>query len=136
MKRMLITAVAVFITGFLFAFLVHGVLLKNDYAALGPGLLRPDAEMKMGIMSLGYAIWALGFAWLYSKGVEAKDWVGQGLRFGLALACVWIVPAYLGNYATMPFPLPLILKGLAGDTVNALACGLVAAAINKGPARA
>jgi len=30
----------------------------------------------------------------------------------------------------------LILKGLAGDTVNALACGLVAAAINKGPARA
>lgn len=136
MKRMLITAVAVFATGFLFAFLVHGLLLKNDYAALGPALLRPEAEMKMGIMSLGYAIWALGVAWLYTKGVEARPWVGQGLRFGIALAAIWIVPAYLGNYATMPFPLELILKGLAGDTVNALACGLVAAAINRAPARA
>jgi hypothetical protein len=135
MKRMLITAVAVFATGYLFAFLVHGVLLAEDYKAVS-NLLRPDAEMKMGIMSLGYAIWSLGVAWLYSKGVEAKDWIGQGLRFGLALACVWAVPAYLGDYATMPFPLPLILKGLAGDTVNALACGLVAAAINRTPSKA
>lgn len=132
MKRLLLTAVAVFFTGFLFAFLVHGVLLAQDYKSVSH-LLRPEAEMKMGIMSLGYAIWALGVAWLYGKGVENKPWVAQGLRFGLALACVWIVPAYLGDYATMPFPLPLILKGLAGDTVNALACGLVAAAINKAP---
>jgi hypothetical protein len=135
MKRMLLTAVAVFAVGFLFAFLVHGLWLAEDYKAVSI-LMRPEAEMKMGIMTLGYAIWALGVAWLYTKGVEAKPWVGQGLRFGIALAAIWIVPAYLGNYATMPFPLQLILKGLAGDTVNALACGLVAAAINKVPAKA
>lgn len=135
MKRLLLTAVAVYVTGFAFAFLVHGLWLHNDYMALG-ALIRPEAEMKQGVMMLAYAFWALGFAWLYSKGVEAKTWVGQGLRFGLAMACVWAVPAYLGDYATMPFPLPMILKGLAGDTVNALACGLVAAAINNAPAKA
>jgi hypothetical protein len=131
MKRLLIAAVAVWVTGFLFAFLVHGLWLQNDYMAV-KHLFRPDEEMKMGVMALGFAFWAFGVAWLYSKGVETKDWIGQGLRFGLALACVWLVPTYLGNYATQPYPLALILKALAGDTVNAIASGLVAAFVYRG----
>jgi hypothetical protein len=130
LKRLLIATVAVYITGFVFAFLVHGVLLAEDYKSVSH-LFRPDSEMKMGFMALGYAVWAFGVAWFYSKGVESKPWVPQGLRFGLALACVWLVPTYLGNYATQPFPGMLIVKGLFGDTVNAIACGLVAAAIYK-----
>jgi hypothetical protein len=130
MKRLVIASIAVFVTGFLFAFLVHGVLLKDDYMTV-KHLFRPDEEMKMGIMTLGYAIWAVGVAWLYSKGVEAKSWLEQGLRFGVALACVWLVPTYLGNYATQPLPATLIVKGLAGDTANAIACALVAAFVYK-----
>jgi hypothetical protein len=133
MKRLLIATFAVYITGFLFAFLVHGMFLAEDYKAVSQ-LFRPDAEMKMGFMALGYAFWAFGVAWLYSKGVETKDWIGQGIRFGLALACVWLVPTYLGNYATQPFPGMLIAKGLAGDTLNAVVCGLVCALVYRGSA--
>jgi hypothetical protein len=133
MKRLLMATIAIFVFAFLFDYVLHGVLLKNDYA-LVKSLYRPDEEIKLGIMALGYLVWAFGVAWLYSKGVESKDWMGQGLRFGLALACVWLVPSYLGNYATQPLPGMLIVKALAGDTVNALACGLVAAAVYRGGA--
>jgi hypothetical protein len=135
MKRLLLTAIAVYVVGFLVAFLFHDVLLGKDYQAIS-ALLRPEAEMKMAYIIVGYAFWALGIAWLYGKGVEAKPWVAQGLRFGLALACVWAVPWDLVNYATLPIPFALAMKGLAADVVNALACGLVAAAINRRPATA
>jgi hypothetical protein len=133
MKRLLLTAIAVFFTGFVVAYLTHHFWLMNDYKAIA-SLLRPEAEMKPGVMALAYAVWSCGFAWLYSKGVEAKTWVSQGLRFGLAIACVWAVPADLGEYALQPFPLELTLKSLAGDVANAICCGLVAAAINRNPA--
>ena len=135
MKRLLLTAVAVYVTGFVLAFLWHDILLADDYKAIA-SMLRPEAEMKMGYMIVGYAFWALGIAWLYGKGVETKPWLAQGLRFGLALACVWAVPWDLANYATLPIPFALAMKGLAGDVINALCCGLVAAAINRAPAKA
>src|SRR3954467_1939202 len=112
MKRLVITAVAVYVVGFLVAFLFHDVLLAKDYEAIS-SMLRPEAEMKMGYMIVGYAFWAIGIAWLYGKGVEAKPWLAQGLRFGLALACIWAVPWDLANYATLPIPFALAMKGLA-----------------------
>jgi len=37
-------------------------------------------------MILAHVILAGAFVWIYSRGVEAKPWLAQGFRFGLAIA--------------------------------------------------
>jgi len=72
---------------------VHGVLLHDDYAPL-PNLLRPEAEAQgyFGWMLLADALMGFGFTWIYVKGHEAgKPAVGQGLRFGIAIAVLMTI---------------------------------------------
>jgi hypothetical protein len=38
------------------------------------------------------------FVWIYSRGVADAPWVPQGLRFGLAVALLTVVPTYTIYY--------------------------------------
>jgi len=116
-------------------FVVHGVLLHNDYAQL-PNLLRPEAEAQ------GYFMWMLladvlmgfGFTWVYLKGREAgKPAVGQGLRFGIAIAVLMTIPMYLIYYAVQPWPGAVVVKQIVYDVIGVLVMGVVVALINQGP---
>ena len=40
---------------------------------------------------LAHVLLAGAFTWIYSKGVRAADWLGQGLRFGVAVVLLTIV---------------------------------------------
>ncbi len=70
------------------SFVVHGLLLGADYAKL-PNLFRPPAEAHqyMPLMILAHVIMAGALTWIYSRGAEAKPWLGQGLRFGPPSPC-------------------------------------------------
>jgi hypothetical protein len=35
------------------------------------------------------------FVWICARGVEAKPWLAQGVRFGVAVALLTIVPTYM-----------------------------------------
>ena len=133
--RFWISGVVMSVLFLMSGFVVHGVLLHNDYAQL-PNLLRPEAEAQ------GYFMWMLladvlmgfGFTWIFLKGREAgKPAVGQGLRFGIAIAVLMTIPMYLIYYAVQPWPGAVVVKQIIYDVISVLVMGVVVALINQGP---
>jgi hypothetical protein len=79
---------------------------------------------------------AIGITWLYRGGRGDRPWMGQGLRFGIALAFYAVVPMYLIYYAVQPTPQVLAAKQIVFGTIAAIVIGLCAAAVNRDPVRA
>jgi len=132
MRKFIISVVVLFVASMLLGFVVHAVLLNADYAAL-PSLMRPEAEagQYMGYMLFAHVLIAIGFTWIYVRGKEDKPWLGQGVRFGLAIAVVSTIPIYLIYHAVSPFPLDLVIKQIVYDTIGVVVMGIVVAAINR-----
>jgi hypothetical protein len=123
----------VFVLWMIGGFLVHGTLLRHDYASL-PNLFRSDAESGkfMPYMILAHVIMAGAFVWIYDRGHQARPWLAQGLRFGLAIALLADLPIYLMYYAVQPMPGATVVKQIVGDTVMLLALGAAVAFMRRG----
>jgi magnesium-transporting ATPase (P-type) len=117
-------------------FIVHGTLLKPDYDATN--LMRPDAEQQQYFiwMIIAHVIMSGAFVWIYARGKEAKAWLGQGLRFGLAVALLAVVPLYLIYYTVQPLPGMLVVKQIVFDTIVTLILGAVVAFLYRDKAAA
>ena len=131
-KKFLITAVVVFIVGFGLNFVIHNVLLHDDYSKL-PNLLRTEADMQNYFphMIAANALFSLALAWIYAQGVTEKPWLGQGIRFGLAVWLLTSVPVYMTYYAVQPWPAAVIHKSILFDLVRVTVLGVLAAAIYR-----
>jgi len=132
-KQFLISVVVLFITSMLLDFCVHGLLLKNDYAAQ-PALMRSEAgqQRHMPAMLLAHAFIALGVTAIYRRGREAgKDWLGQGVRFGLWFAVASCVPGFLIYYAVQPTGLIVAVKQIVFGGIATVLLGVIVAALNK-----
>src|SRR5258708_5324002 len=110
-KKFAIAWVVIFIVWMIGSFVVHGLLLDADYLKL-PNLFRPesDAQQYFPVMILAHVIMAGAFTWIYARGVEARPWVGQGIRFGLGIALLTVVPTYMIYYVVQPMPGALVVK--------------------------
>ena len=118
-----------FVVVMMLGFLVHGVMLHGDYAKL-PNLMRPedDAQKLFHFMLLAHLIMAAGIVWIYTKGREAgKPWFPQGIRYGIALAAVMVLPMYLIYYTVMPFPSDLVAQQIVFDSISMVIAALVVA---------
>lgn len=131
-KKFLISVVVMFVLSLGLGFLVHGVLLNQAYTQL-QGLFRTpqDAEAYFPFMLLAHALIAFGFVWLYQRGKEAKPFLSQGIRFGLAVAVLMTIPMYLIYYAVQPMPPAVVYKQIVFDTLSVLLMGIVVAWLNK-----
>ncbi len=132
-KRFFIAWVVVFVAWMAGDFVVHGLLLYGDYAKL-PSLFRSEADSQPYFpwMLLAHVILAGAFAWVYARGVQAKPWLGQGLRFGLAVALLTAVPTYMIYFAVQPMPAVLVFKQAVFASVLLLILGAVVAFMYRG----
>jgi len=131
--RFWITGVVLFVVSMVIGFVVHGTLLKPEYDQL-PGIMRTDADAMAHFpyLLLAHVFFAFGIAWIYQQGVKAGvSWLGQGLRFGIALALVSSVYMYLVYFAVEPMPAMLVVKQIIYDSIGCIIIGLVAGFINK-----
>ena len=130
MKRMGLTIIAVFLVFTALSYVNHGLLLQPLYQQT-PQLLRiaEDAQSYFPFMLLAFLLFSIAFVWIYSRGLEAKPWLGQGLRYGLAMWLIASVSRYLIYFAIEPWSgsvvalqigLELIMMLLLGNTVAAL----------------
>ena len=71
------------------------------------------------------------FAWVYYQGKEDKPWLTQGIRFGVAVACLTVIPTYLIYHVVTPMPLALAIEQIVFDTIRVVLMGIVPAWINK-----
>ena len=131
-RKFWIGAAAVLVVAMGFGVLVHGLWLEPDYLAL-PNVMRPAAEAEgmMGFMVSAHVLIALAFTWIYREGRRDGDWIGQGLRFGLAIALVANVPFFLIYHSVAQFPLDLTIKQAIGDTIGCLTMGLTVAFVHR-----
>jgi hypothetical protein len=127
-RRFLVALAAVFAVWMVGDFLVHGVLLHEDYAAL-PELYRSEADAGryFPLMLLAHLVMAGAFVWIYARGVEARPWLGQGVRYGVAVALLTSVPHYLIYFVVQPLPQALVVKQIAGGSLVAVVVGVLVA---------
>jgi hypothetical protein len=126
--RIIIAIIVVFVLSVAFGTLIHAFLLKADYEQVAH-LYRSAADTKFFVIFAAYLAFAIGSVWLYSKGVEDKPWLGQGLRFGFAIWLITSATGFLIEYATQPIGETLLYKQLGYEFVNKLILGAVTAAI-------
>lgn len=129
-KKLIPTIIVVFIVANVFGFLIHAVLLKSSYMPIA-GYYRPMGEEKMLFICLAYFSFAIGSVWVYAKGVENKSWLGQGIRFGVAMWLILAVPSFLIAYAVQPVPGMLVAKQVLFEGVDKILLGILTAALYR-----
>ena len=134
-KRFLLAWLVLFIAWFIGSFVVHGVLLHDDYMA-AKTLFRPEAESQklFPLMILAHIILAGAFVWIYQRGVEAKPWLGQGVRYGIAVWALASLPMYLIYYVVQPMPGVTVVKQIIFDGILILILGAIVAFMYRRPA--
>ena len=127
-KTFFIAWAALFVAWMIGSMVVHGMLLGADYAQL-PNLFRPEAEASQffPLMIAAHVVLAGAFVWIYSRGAEAGGWAGQGLRFGVAVALLTVVPTYTIYYVVQPMPGMHVVKQIAFDGILIVLLGLLVA---------
>ena len=127
-KRFFLAWLVLFIAWFIGSFIVHGVLLYADYAQLS-NLFRKESEAQsfFPLMVLAHIIMSGAFVWIYARGVEAKPWLGQGIRYGAAIVLLTTVPLYLIYYVVQPMPGATVVKQIVFDAILVLILGAIVA---------
>jgi hypothetical protein len=131
-KKFIVAWFVIFIAWFLGSFVVHGLLLQADYMQLST-LMRTeaDAHRYFPLMILAHLSLAGAFVWIYSRGVEARPWVAQGLRFGIAVALLTTVPTYLIYFVIQPMPWSVVVKQIVFESILILVLGVIVAGLYR-----
>ena len=126
-RKFVVAWIVIFVAWFLGSFVVHGVLLNADYLRLGTLFRAPaDSQRYFPLMILAHVMLAGAFAWTYARGVEPKPWLGQGVRFGIAVAFLTTIPTYLIYFVVQPMPPETVVKQILFDGVLMVILGVLA----------
>jgi hypothetical protein len=134
-KQFLVAWLVLFVLYMVGGIVVHGILLEPAY--LATTVMRPEAEAQrmMHWMALAHLSMAGAFVWIYVRGAEKdKPWLGQGLRYGLAVAALF-VPIYVIYHVVQPTPGMLAVKQVVLETIMLLVLGAAAAFLYRGQGR-
>jgi len=131
-KNFLISSVVMFVATMIVGFVIHGVILAQDYAAL-PNLYRgeEDSQNYFHYILLAHVLLGIGLTWIYRMGRDDSPWPGQGLRFGIAIAVLTTIPTYMMYFAVQPMPEAMAVKQIMYDTAAMLLMGMLVALLNR-----
>jgi hypothetical protein len=132
MNKLVISAIVMFVMALVLSYLVHGILLHDDYMQM-QSWMRPQADVnaRFYFIVIAQALFGAAFAWIYEQGREDKPWLAQGARFGIAIAVLAIAPFYLIYHVVTPVPLVVAIKQIVYDGIRVLLMGVVVAWINR-----
>ncbi len=131
-KRFALAAFVIFVLANINGFVIHSVILHDDYAGF-PNLLRTEQEVQgyIHFMTLGLLVYSLAFAWIYAQGISDTPWLGQGVRFGVAVWMMTSVPGFLTYYTVQPWPGMLVAKQIGLELVGVLILGVAVAFVHR-----
>jgi len=133
-KRFFVAWLVIFVLWMAGDFVVHGVLLHDDYTKLA-SIFRPEGEAHQlfAFMILAHVLMSGALVWIYARGVEAKPWLPQGIRFGIAVALLTIVPTYMIYYVVQPMPGATVVKQIVFDGILVMVLSVVTALLYRAP---
>ena len=125
-KKVWLGFIAVFITFEVIDYLVNMVLLSSAYAAVN--VWRADMMSKIWIFHLVTLIGSFFFAFVFSKGYEAKG-IAEGLRYGSYIG-IWLSTgkAY-ATYAMIAIPYSIALQWFIYGVIEYMIAGVVLALV-------
>jgi hypothetical protein len=132
-KKFLIAWIVVFVLWMFGSYAIHGGLLSADYMQTNLMRTPADAQTRFHWMVIAHLIMAGAFVWIYARGVENKPWLAQGIRFGIAVALLGIVPTYMIYYVVQPVPGMLAVKQIVFEGILVVLLGAVVAFLYKQP---
>ena len=132
-KTFWMSVVALFVMSMILGFVVHGTLLHADYVRL-QHLYRGAGETAYLPYMLGaHLAIAVGMTWIYRQGRDARPWLAQGVRFGLAVSLLYTLPMFITYYVVQPTPSDLAAKQAVLGSLMTVILGIAAAFINRDP---
>jgi hypothetical protein len=130
-KKCIISAVVMFVMAWALSFVVHNILLGADYMTTA-GMRPPaDTHALIPFIVLAHALFGIAMAWIYFQGKEDKPWLMQGVRFGIAVALLTVIPMYLIYYVVTPIVFAVVIKQIIFDGIRVVLMGVVLAWINR-----
>jgi hypothetical protein len=78
-------------------------------------------------MIVAHVILAGALVWIYARGAEAKPWLLQGVRFGVAVALLTVVPTDMIYFVVQPMPGDVVIKQIVYDGVLTVILGTIVA---------
>jgi len=141
MKKIVLAVAAVFVILLATDYLIHGMWLSSAYTQLQAeqNTFRSTAQMeqKTWIMWVGRLLFSAMFVWVYTRGLEAKPWLGQGVRYAILIWLFFGVPVALDQHVLYRVPYTLAITWMVVSAVQLVLIGLTTAAIcKKAPAAA
>lgn len=132
MKKLVLAVVLGYAWLMVSNYLIHGIWLMHDYVRT-PDSWRPmvDMQHKMWIMYLGQLVFTVFFAWVYTRGAEKKPSVGQGIRYGMVISLLTVVPDSLSEFVIYRVPHLLALKWMIAGSVQIIVMGVIVAGVCK-----
>ena len=128
LKKIALPTILVFAVITIFNIVFHGVFMEKIYNANSYFFRPHDVIAKHRYyMWLANFIYSFAFCYMYSKGHDKKaNNIAQGFRYGIWISLLIWLPDAIINYTIYPFPKTLVLKWLAGYTLQSLLAGMTA----------
>lgn len=127
MKQCISAWLAIFFAWALLDFIGHGLIFSSMYAAM-PGVWRPQAEMKIGIIYAGVLTTAAAFVAIYAIQIQSRG-VIAGLLFGLLFGLANGASMACGGYAVHPIQPELALGWFILTMIEGSVAGVIVGAI-------
>ena len=130
-KRFTLVFIVIFFATTIGNFLIHGMLLRPDYDKSLSLLRTEQGDAHLPFLLLAFFFFSLAFVWMYAQGVGDKPWLGQGIRYGIAIWLVASVMRYLVDFAVAPWPGMTIAKEIGYELPLLLILGVLVAALSR-----
>jgi hypothetical protein len=132
MKKLVLASVATFVILMATNYLVHSIWLMPDYDAIPLSHRSPwGIQHRFWALVVGQVFFSAMFAYIYTRGRENKSWIEQGIRYGIRVALLTVVPTSLTEYTVYIIPYKLAIKWMVAGGIQLGLAGLVVAAIFK-----
>ncbi|RMI17452.1 MAG: hypothetical protein D6681_03330 [Calditrichaeota bacterium] len=122
-KKLALGSLAVFVLWEVLDFVIHRVILKGAYATMS-NLMRPEAEIKIGLLLVVTLISAVVFTYVYAALVNPKS-MANAVKYGLLLGIGMGVGMGYATYAVQPIPYSVALTWFLGTIVETTLAGVL-----------
>ena len=128
-KRLLLAALAVFVTFQVTDFVIHNLILSAEYEA-SVELWRSDMMDLMWMMYIISIVLSLFFTYVFVKGYDGKG-ILEGVRYGLIFGVGFHVVSIMSQYVVYPIPETLMIKWFVFGLIQFLIAGIVVSLVYK-----
>jgi len=130
MKKLIIAIVVAYAVLMGTNYLIHSVWLMPDYDAIPLSHRSIVGIMdRFWAVALGQFFFAALFSYVYTRGMQRKPWLGQGIRYGILMTFLTMVPFSLSEYDTFIVPYGLVIKWMIAGGLQLLLLGIIVAAV-------